>query len=121
MAMVSLTDLLALVELLTQDHPKPTLLLIHSDQCPPCKQLYPKLVKLAKQGQDYEFHSFNVDICDPHWMNCMLTLLFNKWGVKYLPTQVLLASGKDPKVLATTKIETIEHELALLKKPTLAA
>lgn len=116
MAMVSLTDLQALVELVTQDHPVPTLLLIHSDQCPPCKALYPELVKLAGQAQGYEFRAFNVDMCDAPWMDYVLTLLFKAWNVEYLPTQVLLASGQERKVIFTTKLETIQHELALLKR-----
>ncbi|MDH0648643.1 thioredoxin family protein [Pseudomonas sp. GD03858] len=117
MAMVALTDLEALVSLVTRDHPGvPTLLLIHSDQCPPCKALHPKLVALAGITQGCEFYEFNVDTCgDDQQLDDELTLLFQEWDVKYLPTQILLAPGQERKVIFTTNLDTIQHELASLK------
>ncbi|QVM90364.1 thioredoxin family protein [Pseudomonas entomophila] len=115
MAMVPLTDLEALISLVIQSHqPKPCMVLIHSDQCPPCMALHPKLSELASDMEEYAFYAFNVDTCAPPWMDYVLTLLFKEWDVKYLPTQVLLATGRARKVIFTTNLDTIKNELVAL-------
>ncbi|WP_248917152.1 thioredoxin family protein [Pseudomonas entomophila] len=93
-------------------------MLIRSDSCPPCVELHPQVEALAKErSREFNFYEFNVEHCTAPELDARLTLLFQRWGVKYLPSQVFLATGQHPAIISTRRLDVIERRLHLLARP----
>jgi thiol-disulfide isomerase/thioredoxin len=122
MTMISVTNLSTLERLFEcRRFTRPSLLLIRSDSCPPCVELHPQIEALAKErSRQFDFYEFNVDHCAAPELDARLTLLFQRWSVKYLPSQVFLATGLPPTVISTRRLDVIERRLHLLARPGVA-
>ena len=119
MPMKSLLDLQSLKTLVHgKNHSNPTLVLIRSDGCPPCQALHPKIIQLAntEDFNGFEFYEFNVDPCgDDPQLDDELTHFAQSLGMQYLPSQILLAPEKEPKIIATSQLDVIKDELGSLR------
>lgn len=118
MSMISLHNPTTLKLLLERnEHHRPSLLLIRSESCPPCVELHPQIEHLANRSNGFDFYEFNVDHCEDPQLDAELTSLFLHWGVKYLPSQVFLATGQHPEIISTRRLDVIERRLHLLARP----
>ncbi|MDF0731126.1 thioredoxin family protein [Pseudomonas entomophila] len=118
MSMISLHNPFTLKSLLERyEHHRPSLLLIRSESCPPCVELHPQLETLAGQWPRVDFYEFNVDTCADPQQDFELTQLFQWWGVKYLPSQIFLATGLTPDIISTRRLDVIERKLHALSRP----
>ncbi len=119
MSMINVTNLPTLEWLFEcRRFTRPSLLLIRSDSCPPCVELHPQVEALAKErSREFNFYEFNVEHCTAPELDARLTLLFQRWGVKYLPSQVFLATGQHPAIISTRRLDVIERRLHLLARP----
>ncbi|QXH36831.1 TlpA family protein disulfide reductase [Pseudomonas muyukensis] len=119
MPMKNLPDLQSLKALVQgKNHSHPTLVLIRSNGCPPCQAIYPKINELAdtEDFKSFEFYEFNVDpyLDDPQ-LDADMTRFAQDLGLQFLPSQILLAPEKEPKIIATSQLDVIEDELGSLR------
>lgn len=105
-----LSELRELLDATSRQHPG--LLLVGSQQWPPCVELQPKIALLATLLPAIRFYAFNVDDYEEDFLHIPLMELFSARQIKYLPSQVLLPCHGEARVISTANVQEIEQELA---------
>ncbi|MDD0973063.1 hypothetical protein [Pseudomonas fontis] len=113
MTLITVPDLTDLSKLL-DTHPRqtPGLLLLGSRAWQYCAELHSQIATLANSRPDVQLYEFNVDDYEEDFLHSALLEIFALRHIKYLPSQVLLPSHGESRVISTSSLEEIRLELA---------